>query len=124
MMSPPRSRVQCPEVLGPEGSKVIRNSPVEFAGQSGSRDSDGAANLHELREVVEIQIVRPEVGEGINTDNGVEEARGEGERSSIRVERKHAVLDAGITDSLRVLRRMEPEVRGPNLHGKLSPQEY
>src|SRR3989442_9019173 len=39
------------------------------------------------------------------------------------MDRKHAVLDAGIPDSLDVLRDAEPQVGCPNLHAKFAVQK-
>ena len=60
----------------------------------------GSARLHELGEVVEVQVVRPEVREGVDADDGVEEAGGERQRPGVGVEREHAVLDPGVPDAL------------------------
>lgn len=39
------------------------------------------------------------------------------------MDRKHTIPDAGILDSLAILRNVAPQVGGPNLDAKLTPQE-
>ena len=100
---------------------MIGKRAFDFPHQSRACDSDLAAGLHKPGEVVQVQIVRPVVIEGIDADDRVEEVRSEGKRPRVGVKRKHAVLDARIADALEVLRRAEPEVRSPHLDPELAP---
>ena len=121
--APPSRRMQAPEILGPPLAKMIGNRTFDFLHQSGPGNSHRAARLHKLSEVVQVQVVRPVVREGIDAHDGVEELRGERQRPGIGMDRKHAVLDAGIPDALDVLRGAEPQVGCPNLHAEFAPQK-
>jgi isovaleryl-CoA dehydrogenase len=76
--SPPCCRMEAPEVLGPPRAQMIGNRAFDFLNQSGPGNRHRAARLHEFGEVVQVQVVRPEVGERINAHDSVEEVRGEG----------------------------------------------
>src|SRR5271166_4759898 len=103
-MSPqPRRRMQGPQILGPPSSKMFGEFTFDLSNQSSPGDADGCAGLHELSEVVEVQIVRPEIVERVDAHDGVEEAGCERQRPGIGVDREHAVLYPGIPDSLNVL---------------------
>ena len=115
--------MQAPEILGPPLTKVIRKETLDLPHQSSTCDSNGSTRLHKPRQVVQVQIIRPKIREGVDTDNGVEEVRGEWERPGVDVKRKHAILDPCIPDALHVLRRAEPKVGSPNLHSEFSPQK-
>ena len=68
-------------------------------------------------------VVRPEVVEAADAHDGIEEVLGERQRPGVRVNGKHAVLDAGVPDALQVLRGALPQVGGPNLNAELAAQE-
>ena len=115
--------MQAPEILGPPLAKMVGKRTFDFPHQPGTRNSHLAARLHEPSEVVQVQVVRPVVEEGVNAHDGVEEVRGERQRPGVRMDREHAVLDAGIPDALEVLRGAEPQVGGPDLHAEFAAQE-
>ena len=83
---------------------MIGQRAVDFLHQSGAGNAQHASWLHEPGEVVQVQVVGPVVKEGIDGHDGVEEPGRERQRPGIGVDRKHAVLDAGIADALEVLR--------------------
>lgn len=95
----------------------------DFLNQPSARNPYLAAWLDKPREVVQTEIVRSVVAEGINTHDGVEELRAERQLSGIGVDWEHSILYTGIPDSLQVLRDVEPEVGGPNLNPKFPAQE-
>src|SRR5437016_827722 len=98
-------------VLSPPRTKMLRNGAFDVLHHASSCNCHHATWLHEPREVIEIQIVRSAaVGERIDTDDGVEEFRREGQRPSVRVNRKDAVLDAGVSDALESFRDAAPQV--------------
>jgi hypothetical protein len=73
---------------------------------------------------VEVQVVRPSaVRERIDTDDRVEEFRGEGQRSGVHLNGKDSVLDAGIPDELKSLRDAGRQVGGPDLYVELAPKK-
>ncbi len=51
---------------------MIGHRPLDLLHYPGPGDSDLAARLHELSEVVQVQAVRAEIREGVNADNGIE----------------------------------------------------
>src|SRR5215469_13081843 len=106
------------EFRGPPPAKMFGKGTFNFLNQPSARNSNLAGWLDKSCEVVQVEIVRPVVAEGINTHDGVEEIPCEGQRPGISVDREHAVLHAGIPDSLHVLRGVEPQVGCPNLHTK------
>src|SRR4029079_7259264 len=65
----PRCRVQAPQIMGPPRLQMLGNRSVNLSNQSGPCDTDRCAGLHELSEVVEVQIIRPEVAKGVNADD-------------------------------------------------------
>ena len=107
----------------PPRPKVLRHRSLDLLDDAGAGDADRPAGLHEMREVVQIQIVGAVVRERVDRDDGVEELGRKRQRPRIRVNRKHAVVDTGIADPLDVLRGAEPQVGGPHLHAELAPQE-
>ena len=121
--APPIRRMQAPEILGPPLTKMLGRRPLDFSHQPGTSYSHQAARLHKPREVVQVQIIRPEGRETIDAHDGVKELSGERQRPGVRMDRKHAVFEAGIPDSLEVLPGAEPEVRCPNLRAEFSSQE-
>src|SRR5712692_3849387 len=102
---------------------MIRKETVNFPHQPCTRNSDRAARLHEPSEVVQIQVVRPEINKGVDADHRVEKVWSEGKRARIGVKRKDAILDARIPDALHVLRSAEPKVRSPHLRPEFASQK-
>src|SRR5215471_10593926 len=100
--------MQTPEFRGPPPAKVFGNGTFDFLNQPSAGNSYLAARLDKPCEVVQVEIVRPVVAEGINTQDGVKELRCERQQPGIGVDREDAVLHAGIPDSLDVLRDAEP----------------
>src|SRR5215813_10417293 len=98
------------EFRGPPPAKMFGKGTFDFLNQPSARNSNWAAWLDKPCEVVQVEIVRPVVAEGINTHDGIEELRCERQRPGIGVDRKHAVLHASIPNSLDVLRGAEPSV--------------
>src|SRR4030095_16050832 len=121
--APPARRMQAPDVLSPPLAKMLGNEALDFMHQPGTRNSHRPIRFNKPSQVVQVQIVRPVIEEGIDAHDSVEELRGERQRSGVCMDRKHAVLDAGITDALDVLRRAEPEVGCPNLDTELAAQK-
>ena len=121
--APPRCRMETPEVLGPPLLKMIGNRTFDLLHQSGSGNSHKAAGPHEMGEVVQIQVVGPEVRERINAHDGVEEVPGEWQRPGIRMDRIHAVQGARVPDALDILRGADPKVGCPDLHAKFTMQK-
>src|ERR1700682_2174769 len=100
--------MQAPEIVGPPLAKMPGNWTFDFPHQPSTRNSHLSSWLHKSSEVIQIQVVRPVVWEGINAHDRVEEFDGEWQRPGIGVNREHPILDAGIPDSLGVFRRAEP----------------
>src|SRR5438094_953880 len=61
MPSPPCCRVEGPQILRPPRLQMIGNRPFDLSHYSSPGDSDLTARLHEMSEVVQVQVVRPEV---------------------------------------------------------------
>src|SRR4051812_22388672 len=95
----------------------------DLSHQSGPGDANRSVRLHELSEVVKVEVVRPEVVERVDAHNGIEEAGGERQRPGVGVDRDHAALTPSAPDALDVLGGTEPQVGGPPLHAELPPQE-
>src|ERR1700686_316525 len=102
---------------------MIGRGTFDFPDQPGTRNSHLAARLHKPSEVVQVQVVGPEITDGVYTNNGVEKVRSKRERPCIGTQRKHPILDARIPDALDVLRSTKPKVCSPNLHSELPPQK-
>src|SRR6516162_4344569 len=102
---------------------MFGNRTFDFLHYSGPGDSDRTARFHEMREVVEVEVVRPKIREGVDTHDGVEEVRRERERSGIGMERENAILDAGIQNSLHIVRGGNPQIGGPNLYAKFAVEK-
>jgi hypothetical protein len=66
--APPRRGMQAPEILSPPLAHVIGRSPSDFLHEPGARNGEQAARLHKPGDVVQVQVVRAEVREGIDTD--------------------------------------------------------
>src|SRR5262249_31895884 len=115
MPTPPRRRVTGPQVLGPPRSEMFGDFAFDLLHQPGPGNSNGAARFDELSEVVEVQIVRPEVGERVDAHDGVEEAGGERQRPGIGVDREHAVLNPDVPYAVTVFRGADPQVGRPHL---------
>src|SRR5216684_4083875 len=92
----------------PPPAKMFGKGTFDFLNQPSARNSYLAAWLDKPCQVVQVEIVRPVVAEGINAHDGVEELRCERQRPGIGVDRENAVLHAGIPDSLDVFRDAEP----------------
>ena len=113
-----------PEILGPPFLEVLGNRTIDFLHQACSRNSDYAARLHELREVIEVQVVgSAAVREGIDADDRVEELGRERQGSGVGVNRKDAILDGRVPHALESLRDVVPQVGGPDLHAELAPKK-
>src|ERR1041385_3970685 len=102
---------------------MFRRRTVELLHQAGAGNSDRRVRLHEVREIVEVEVVRPEIRERVDAGNRIEEFRREGERVGIGMQWKHAVLDAGVAKALNVLRGAYPQIDGPNLHAEFAAQK-
>jgi hypothetical protein len=74
------------EFRGPPPAKMFGKGTFDFLNQPSARNSYLAAWLDKPCEVVQVEIVRPVVAEGINTHDGVEELRCERQRPGIGVE--------------------------------------
>src|SRR5262249_34842150 len=98
---------------------MIGKLPFELLNQSCPGHADLTTWLHKMSEVVQVQVVRPKIVEGVHAHNGVKEIAGKRQGPSVRMQRKHAVPYADVSDALQVLRSADPQVRGPNLHAKL-----
>ena len=70
-----------------------RERPPHLSHQSGPGDAKGAGWPDESRDVIQIDVIRAEVRERVDRDDGVEEVVRERTRSRIAVNRKHAVSD-------------------------------
>ena len=55
--------MQAPEILGPPLVKMFRNRTFDFLHQPGPGDSNRAARLDKPSEVVQVQVICPEVNE-------------------------------------------------------------
>src|SRR5262249_2851504 len=77
--TPPRGRVQAPEVLAPHGAEVVGDVVVDLARQARAGDADRAARLDEVGQVVQVQVVGAVVRVRIDAGDGVEEFTGERE---------------------------------------------
>ena len=73
-----------------------------------------------MREIVQIEIVRPEVIEGIDTDDHVEELPGEGQQASVGVNGEYQVAHAGIFHADEILVGAGPEVDRPDFDPELA----
>src|SRR4051794_15349601 len=124
MTPPPLGRMQAPMTRFPPLAQVVGNRNVELTGQSGAGDADGAAGSYEASEVHQIQIVGAEVHERVDAHDGVEEPSGERQRAGVRVNRKHAALDAGVAYALQILGGAVPEVDGPNLDAEFAVEDF
>jgi hypothetical protein len=95
--------METPEILGPSLLKMIGNRTFDLLHQSSPGYTYRAAWLHKLSEVIQVKVVRPVVRKGINAQDGVEELRGEGQRTGVGMDWKYALLETRIPDSLHVL---------------------
>src|SRR4051794_21338509 len=108
---------------------TITRSPTSWAAESEidqhSRKAVSAAVVRSMVVALDLmrKVVRPEVNERVDRDDGVKVLRSEGERTGVGMDRKHAILDARITDALKVLRGAKPQVGGPHLHSKFASQK-
>lgn len=83
-------------------------------------NADLPAGLHQPREVTEIMVIGAVIDERIDGDDGVEKLDSERQRPRIGLDRKHAISNTGIANSLKVFRRAEPQVGSPDLHAKFA----
>lgn len=68
------------EFRGPPLAKMFGNRTFDFPNQPSARNSNLAAWLNKPDQVVQVEIVRPVVAEGIDTHGSVEKPRCERER--------------------------------------------
>ena len=102
---------------------MVRNGTFDLLHQPGPCDTEQAARLQKASQIVQIQIIGPVVDERIDAHDRVEELRGERQRSRIRVDRKHAIVDVGIPHALKVVRGTEPQVGGPHLDPEFATEK-
>jgi hypothetical protein len=102
----------------PPVAKVRGNRVVHLVDQPRPGDRDRTARLDEPGEVIEVQVVRTVIEEGIDGNDGVEEVRSERQHPRVGVDWEDPVRNAGIPDALEVLRGVEPQVGGPDLHAE------
>src|SRR5215471_3112207 len=103
------------KILRPNLTQMCGDCAVELANQPGSYDADRSTRLHKMGQVVEVQVIRTEVWKRVHAYDRVEELAGEGQTPSIHMQWEYAAFHSGITESLAVFRRADPEVSGPNL---------
>ena len=121
---PPARRVQAVRHFrSPPLGQVPGDRVVNLAQEPGQGDAHRTARLDEPGEVVQVQVVRAVVHEGVDGHDGVEESLGERQRPGVGADREDAVLDAGVPNPLDVLRGAEPQVRRPDLHAELAAEE-
>src|SRR4051794_26890575 len=108
--------MQAPEIGRPPFAKMLRNRAFDLLHQPCAGNPNLASWFYKPGQVVQVEIVRSVIDQGINRDDGVEEVLGERQRTRIRMYREHTVLHARVTDSLEILRCTKPQVRRPNLH--------
>ncbi len=104
MFLPPGCRMQAAHARFPPSSKMIRNGPLDFSYQPGSRDPHRATGFHKSGEIVQIQVVRPVVDERVDADDRIEEVRGERQRPCVRPDREDAILDPGVPNPPEIVR--------------------
>src|SRR4051794_37877317 len=102
---------------------MIGRGTFDFPDQSGTRNSHLAARLHMPSEVVQVQVVGPEITDGVYANNGVEKVWSKRERPCIGTQRKPPTLDARIPDALDVPRSTKPKVCSQTLPPDLPPQK-
>src|SRR5262245_63384007 len=110
--------MECPEVLGPPRLQILREGTIDFLHESSAGDSDRTARLHEMREVVEVEVVRSKIREGVDAHDGVEEVRGKRERPGIGMQWENTFLHACVLNSLHIIRGGNPQIGSPNLDAK------
>src|SRR5262249_18428977 len=123
MPAPPIRRMNARDFGNPPFAQVLGDGALDLAHESGARDADPAAGLHEASEVAEVQVVRSKIRKCVDAHDRIEELGREWQRASVGVDREHAVVDARVADALEVLRSAEPQVDGPHLHAELAPEE-
>jgi hypothetical protein len=102
---------------------MLRHASFDLLHHTSPGDAKHAMWLQKASQVVQIQIIRAVIDERIDRHDGVEELRGERQRSRIRVDRKHAVGNIGIPYALKVVRGGEPQIGRPDLNRKFAAQE-
>src|SRR5271163_4947075 len=107
--------MQAPEILCPPLAKMLGKWCLDFLHQPSTCNPRLATRLHKLREMVQIEIISSEVRERVDAQDSIEELSGERHRPRVRMDRKHAVFNARITNAPQVLRSAEPEICRPNL---------
>ena len=83
-----------------------------------------ASPLEQLGQVV-LQVVHIGAEEvvAVEADDGVEELLRIRQRPRVGMDREDAVLEAGLTDALRVVGRVDPEIGRPHLEAELLGEE-
>ena len=104
---------------------VSQAGTTSSSGADEARDDDAeeTAGTKEAGEVVEIEDVRPEVLEGVDRDDGVEEPGREGEGMRLGPHRADAVGDSCLDDPPPVVVRVHPEVDGLDVRAELPREE-
>ena len=72
----------------------MRGYVGEVVDEAGDDDAELAAGLEEAQEVLEVEVVGPEIVVGIEADDGVEGVRREREVVRLGADWRHAVSDA------------------------------
>ena len=123
MSAPPCCRMKTPQIRRPPFAKMFGHGPFNFLYQSRTRYADLAPRFHETCEVVQVEVIRPVVDEGVDADNGVEEILRERKGAGIGMDGEHAIFQAGIADPLYIFGDAAPKVGGPNLNAEFATEE-
>src|SRR4051812_13606409 len=100
--------MQAPQIRSPPLAKMLGYGPINFPHHPSTRNSHLAARPHKSSQVVQVQVVGSVVNVRIDRHDGVEEIHSERQRTGVCMDRKDAILYAGIPDSLDILRGAEP----------------
>jgi hypothetical protein len=123
VLAPPGRRVNTAKIMRPPLGKMLGNGTFDFLNKPGPGNSHEAVRLHKSGEVIQVQVVRAVINEGIDGDDRVEKLRGERKRTCIRVDWKDTLLHAGIADPLEILCGTEPQVSCPYLNSVFTVQK-
>ncbi len=103
---------------------MSRNVALDLFDKTGPRDGHEAARLYEPGQITQIVIIGAEVRESVDRHDGVKEVCREGQSASVCVDGIYVSRDIGISNSLQIFRRAEPQIGGPYRYIVFTRQEY
>jgi hypothetical protein len=115
--------MKSPEFLSPPRSQIFWNYPFDISNHPSPGDSDWSTRLYKLSKVIEVQVIGSEVGVRVDAHDSIEEVLSEGQGVCISMNRKYAIFNASVSNSLNVLRRTKPKIGRPHLHPELTSQK-